>query len=182
MLAGVSSFQETNGIGHDGETIVRHYFEKQGYKVADLTGDPDWQASDVDIQIEMPDGSLRYMEIKTDTEMWKTGNIFLELSMERRNSGTVSEGWFTYSLANDLCYLCCGTSTLYVIPFEPLREYVRSGFGRFVRFKNPIDDNTIGTGVLVNIRELRHAGLIAQEARVNAGALWKHQWQKPPPF
>lgn len=182
MLSDVKTFSETNALGKTGERIVLDFLKGQGYQVEDLSDDLDWQGADVDLSIEAADGKKVYGEIKTDTEMWMTGNIFLEISMERQNSGITAEGWYSYSLADQLYYLCAGTGKLYVLPFAQLRSYVDDGHGKYVRFRNRTDSNTVGSGVLLNVSELLEDGIIAQAFDINTKELWPFAWRKPVPF
>ncbi|MBQ3010192.1 MAG: hypothetical protein IJA20_09775 [Methanocorpusculum sp.] len=179
-----TSFRDSMEIGQAGEQLVRDSFLARGYSVEDLTGDENWQAMDVDFLLTAPDGTTHLADVKTDTESWDTKNILLEVRMHRLRTGQATEGWYTDSAMDLLLYLCAGTGWLYEIDFDCLRRLVNAGLGRFTRFKNPIDPDCIGEGILVPIDALERSPALLHRSKLDTSCLWKYEWrrEKPPPF
>lgn len=179
-----TTFQDSIEIGQAGERLVRDYYLSLGYSVVDLTEDENWQAVDVDFQLTTPDGTQLLADVKTDTESWDTKNILLELRMHRLRTGQTAEGWYTDSAMDLLLYLCAGTGRLFEIDFDCLRRLVNEGMGRFTRFKNPIDADCIGEGILIPIDALERSPALLRSVTLNTTCLWKYEWRrtKPPPF
>ena len=178
------SFQDSIAIGQAGEHLVREYYLSRGYDVLDLTGDENWQAVDVDFLLTAPDGTQHLADVKTDTESWDTRNILLEVRMHRLRTGQIAEGWYTDSAMDILLYLCAGSGLLYEIDFDCLRRLVNDGLGRFTRFKNPIDPDCIGEGILIPVDALERSPALLHRATLDTSRLWNYEWrrEKPPPF
>lgn len=179
-----TTFRDSIEIGQVGEQLVRKHYLALGYKVVDLTDDENWQAVDVDFLLIAPDGTQKLADVKTDTESWDTGNILLEVRMHRLRTGQIAEGWYTDSAMDLLLYLCAGTGRLFEIDFGCLRRLVNEGLGKFTRFKNPIDPDCIGEGILIPVDALLHSPALTRSATLDTTPLWKYEWrrEKPPPF
>lgn len=94
--------------------------EDQGYIVEDVSKDPLYWNSDIDFIITSPTtGAIKTFEVKWDTKINKTGNLYLEL--ENVNSKGF-KGWFEFCKADYVAYGDARTHTFYIIPTKELRK------------------------------------------------------------
>ncbi len=103
-------------VGAAGEARVVDWLEAQGYTVADVTKDKDWQRRDVDFLVVGTDGAYRTVEVKTDTH--KTEAIFIETSVDEK------PGYIFKTRAEVLLYYMSATGKLYWIDVPKLCRYV----------------------------------------------------------
>ena len=178
-----TSFVDSLQIGKAGELLVQDYLRQKGYTVIDLSEDADWQSVDVDMEVAAADGRRFLADVKTDTECWLSDNIILETKMHRLQLGIEVPGWYSTSAMDVLYYLCAGSGRLFTIDFKELQRLTAEGTaGHFVRFRNPIDPDCIGEGILIHISELS-SSLLSCET-LDTSSLWKYDWRwgKPGPF
>lgn len=84
----VYDWQQQLDIGSVGVRQLMSYLTDQGYRIEDVTADPDYQDQDIDLRVRLPrQRKWRTVEVKTDT--YKSGNIFLELVTGRGKPGCV---------------------------------------------------------------------------------------------
>ena len=78
------------------EYLVRNCLTAYAY-TAELTGLEDQHKGDLLVHDELANDSF-YVEVKKDTIIGRTGNVFVELEIQRDN-GT-SQGWYHYDYTN----------------------------------------------------------------------------------
>jgi hypothetical protein len=68
--------------------------ENRNYKVEDVTNNPCYWNKDIDFIITSPTtGDVKTFEVKWDSKINKTGNLFLELLSARSEGGN---GWYRF--------------------------------------------------------------------------------------
>ena len=135
----------SNKIGNLGEQIFSHKMKEAGYTVNDVTSDSRYWSKDIDFIITSPRGNTRTFEVKFDTRLNQTGNLYLELSNIHSKGG---KGWFTFCEADYLAYGDAVTKTFYVIDMAELRARVK---------QLPDRQTSCGTdsiGLLVSLRDI----------------------------
>jgi hypothetical protein len=81
--------------GRQGELIFSKKMRDAGYIVNDVSGDPEYWQKDIDFFCTNPEtGATRAFEVKWDTRINQTGNLYLEISNVHSNGGN---GWFNFT-------------------------------------------------------------------------------------
>ena len=106
------SFQTQYKIGLEGEELVLRYL-KQKHSIEDVRLDKYFQERDIDFIV---DGVS--LEIKTDKNISKTGNIYLE---------TRNDGWFNKCRAEYLGIYSPQTKTVYILKYDILKSLLPFG-------------------------------------------------------
>lgn len=83
-----------------GEVEAQNYLLKNGWKVKNLTACKDFFSKDIDFLIER-DQERFYIEVKWDTRIKHTGNMFIEVSADIENN---KDGWYNYCEADFIFY------------------------------------------------------------------------------
>lgn len=104
-----------------GEQLFAQRMIESGYSVKDVSGEPQFWKKDIDFVITSPtSGETKTFEVKWDSRINKTGNLFLETYS---NGG---KGWFEYCEADYLVYGDACARRFYIFPLLELRERVAS--------------------------------------------------------
>lgn len=135
-------------IGNTGEQIFYHR-ARRFHKVDDKTNDKDYWGKDIDFIVTNPrTGETRTIEVKTDTRLYETGNLYIELENVHSKGG---KGWYYFSEADIIAY--CDYSApdreIYLFSFEDLRATVNKR--EYATAKCGADSK----GILVPLRELK---------------------------
>lgn len=105
--------------GKQGERLFKEVMEASGYDVQDVSGNPDYWYRDIDFIITSPTtGQVKTFEVKWDTRINRTGNLFLERSNIHSKGG---KGWFEFCEADFLAYGDAASGQFYIIPMDKLR-------------------------------------------------------------
>lgn len=139
------------GISHEAD--IHSYLKSKGYLVIDHSCDVFYQNKDIDLEFGKPEGPLYSMEIKSDTRMHETGNIVIEMGMER-DSGYCN-GWFHKCEADVLCFYDVVNLIVYLIDWQKLKAAIENGEGKRIFFNNKID-NCTGELVLISVQDLEN--------------------------
>ena len=95
---------------------------QQNYKVEDVSNNPDYWHKDIDFIITSPTtGQTKTFEVKWDSCINRTGNLYLELTNIHSKGG---KGWFNFCQADYLAYGDAAAQVFYIIPFQQLKERV----------------------------------------------------------
>lgn len=133
--------------GRQGELIFSHKMRESGYTVNDVSGDPNYWAKDIDFFCINPaTGASRSFEVKWDTRINQTGNLYLEQSNIHSKGG---QGWFNFTQADFLAYGDANTKTFYIIPMQKLKERAAQLPSRMTNC------GTDSIGQLVNLRDIQ---------------------------
>ena len=135
-----------SNIGSLGEQIFSFKMKQAGYLVDNVSNNPDYWDKDIDFLITSPSGNTRSFEVKYDTRLNQTNNLYLELTNIHSAGG---RGWFHFCQADFLAYGDAATKTFYIIPLDKLRERVK---------QLPDRQTNCGTdsiGLLVNLKDIQ---------------------------
>ena len=109
--------------GKLGEQLFQQKMQNKGYTVEDVSNNPNYWYKDIDFIVTSPTtGTVKNFEVKWDSRINKTGNLYLEL-VNMHSKGT--KGWFDFCQADYLAYGDAVTQIFYVISLEELRERVK---------------------------------------------------------
>lgn len=133
--------------GKLGEQVFRIKMQECGYAVQDVSGDSNYWDKDIDFLCTNPSTGLsRSFEVKWDTRVSQTGNLYLELTNVHSKGG---RGWFSFCQADFLAYGDAATRTFYIIPMVALRERAQQLPQRMTNC------GTDSIGQLVNLRDIQ---------------------------
>lgn len=111
-------------LGKLGERIFRQKMTDKGYGVQDVSGNPDYWYRDIDFLITSPyTGAIKSFEVKYDSRINRTGNMFLELECINSKGG---KGWFEFTEADFIAYGDSESRTFYIIPLLELKERIKT--------------------------------------------------------
>ena len=90
--------------------------ESRGYTVEDVSNNPQYWYKDIDfIVTSSTSGETKTFEVKWDTKVNTTGNLFLEYESLYSKGG---KGWFEFCEADFLAYGDAITKVFYIIDME----------------------------------------------------------------
>ena len=96
--------------------------EARGYVVKDVSFSSDYWSKDIDFIITSPTtGIIKSFEVKWDSRINQTGNLYLELANIHSQGG---KGWYKFCEADYLVYGDAMSKVFYVIEMEELRARV----------------------------------------------------------
>lgn len=94
--------------------------EARGYDVVDVSANPEYWYKDIDFIITSPtSGETKTFEVKWDSKINTTGNLYLERTSINSKGG---KGWFEFCQADYLAYGDAVSGQFYIIPLLELRE------------------------------------------------------------
>ena len=133
-------------IGKIGEAIFKQRMSGHGYKITDVSDNPAYWEKDIDFIITSPHTGLeKTFEVKYDTKIHQSGNLYLELkNIHSKNC----RGWFDFCQADYLAYGDATNDTFYVIPLLLLKERVNQLPRRIVQCGND------SIGQLVSLKDI----------------------------
>lgn len=108
--------------GRQGELLFSRKMRDAGYTVEDVSGNSEYWDKDIDFIITSPSGNKRTFEVKWDTRINQTNNLFLETANRHSKGGC---GWFSFCQADFLAYGDAITKVFYIIPMAELRARVK---------------------------------------------------------
>ena len=109
--------------GKQGENLFKQIMESRGYAVDDVSGNQEYWDKDIDFIItSSTSGLTKTFEVKWDSRINKTGNLYLEIANIHSKGG---KGWFEFCEADYLAYGDAANGTFYIVPLLELRERVK---------------------------------------------------------
>lgn len=106
--------------GRQGEILFSQLMSSNGYKVNDVSGNSEYWHKDIDFLITSPTtGQIKAFEVKWDSRIAQTGNLYLELTNVNSKGG---EGWFEFCQADYIAYGDAAKMQFYVISLDKLRQ------------------------------------------------------------
>ena len=109
-------------IGKAGEQAFAHKLRGSKYQVEDLTGNPAYFDKDIDFLVINPEtGNRRAYEVKSDSRISQTGNLFIETW--NRNSPK-QNGWYKFCEADYIAYFDFQQKFFHCFSFADLRAVV----------------------------------------------------------
>ena len=134
-----------NNIGNLGEQVFSFKMKEAGYTIQNVCGDPAYWDKDIDFLVASPSGNTRTFEVKYDTRLNQTGNLYLELSNIHSKGGV---GWYRFCQADYLAYGDASSRTFYIFPMRELRERVQQLPERMTNC------GTDSIGLLVSLKDI----------------------------
>lgn len=132
--------------GRQGELLFAQTMRDGGYAVVDVSGNPDYWYKDIDFIITSPiTNNTRTFEVKWDSRIGQTGNLYLELTNIHSKGG---KGWFEFSEADYVAYGDANARIFYVIPLLDLKQRITKLPQKIVNCGYD------STGLLVNLRDI----------------------------
>lgn len=147
-------FQESLNIGELGEGMTWQYLSSQPNikQVIDVRNDKRYfQNEDVDFLVITNQNDVYKVEVKSDQLMYKTSNIFYELT----TSGNI--GCFEKTKADVIYYYDVVQRILYQLDIKKLKKYISERKIRF-NFKNQGGDSA--TGYTIKVDDLINADIL----------------------
>ena len=113
----------SRALGKQGERTFRAQMEARGYKVEDVSDNSNFWDKDIDFIVTSPTtGAVKSFEVKWDTRINSTGNLYLEMVSIYSKGG---KGWFEFCEADYVAYGDSHTETFYIIPLASLKQRVK---------------------------------------------------------
>ena len=128
--------------GADYEKIVIDYLSTK-YKVTDVSKDKNYQKKGIDLVLD----DMITADVKGDTKISVTGNLFLELVSNRYKK---TDGWFVKSEMDILFYLDVNQLLLYEINFDELKDYYEKNKAKI----KIVPGGDAANGALINLRDI----------------------------
>ena len=127
---------DTFEIGDNGEQFIFKYLcNKFGTNnIMDVTKDYRFRNIDVDFILKNNE-NIYFLELKTDSKMHQTKNIFFEIGHDRKTG--YYDGWFKYSMADFIINLDSFTNEIWIVTFD--KEKIKE-ISREIKFWNNIDE------------------------------------------
>lgn len=136
-------------IGRKGEILFKQKMQSKGHLVEDVTSDPQYYDKDIDFIItSFSSGETKTFEVKTDTLINKTGNMFIEL-VNPRSKQWNGEGWYLHCKADYLAYGDYKTKQFYMFDFEQLKQRIQQ-----IKIKPHQTTSDGAKGWLINLKEV----------------------------
>lgn len=133
--------------GKLGEYLFQQKMIANGYTIKDVSGNSEYWTKDIDFFATSPfTGVTKSFEVKFDSRIHQTGNLYLELSNIHSKGG---RGWFNFCQADYLAYGDAQTRTFYIIPMNELKEKIKS------LPKRTASCGSDSTGLLVKLNDIQ---------------------------
>ena len=107
-----------------GEQYAYNYLKDIGYTVQDVTQNPAYYGKDIDF-IVTKDNQSDTIEVKWDSRISNTGNMFIETSSDINKR---KDGWFRFCEADYLFYGDSVNKLFYVISMEDIKDYLDKNY------------------------------------------------------
>lgn len=110
--------------GKEGEQLFARMMRERDYTVQDVSNNSDFWPKDIDFIITSPTtGEKKTFEVKWDSNIHYTHNLFLEIENPRSKQWS-GEGWWKHCEADYLVYGDAVSHLFYIFPMKELREVV----------------------------------------------------------
>lgn len=133
---------------HPGEYELKWALREHGYKVRDVSMEPEYWHEDVDlIATNIFTEKVTKIEVKWDKRLAETGNFFIEFINPK---GEFGKGWFKICKADVLAYGDAVNKIFYMIDFNELKKYIAEN-EEYLEVRKVWDGST---GYLVPLRDV----------------------------
>ena len=143
-------WQKQLSLGEKGEQMVKQYLIAKAHHVIDVTKDSNYFKSDIDFIVDS-----KTAELKTDTIIWKTNNLFIEDEIFYYNGEYYKQGWLHYTKAEYLLYFDINKRILYKYKMQDVKDYIQQNKKRIAK-KACNDKNKKVWGYCVNKDAIPH--------------------------
>lgn len=144
------SFKKDHQSGKRGEAIFADYLSRKGFKFEDVSENKEYQDDDVDFVVESKLGKKVSFEVKNDSMIHKTGNIFYE-SISNVDHNTV--GCFEKTKSEFMVICSEPSSVFYIAKSDFLREYVKENKNNLRYISRVPGSNS--AGYLIPVKNIR---------------------------
>lgn len=107
--------------GKYGEHIFQELMTQKGYQVQNVSKNPEYYYKGDFIITSPTTGAVKLFEVKWDSKIQDTKNLYLELSNNNSKDG---EGWWKFCKADYLAYGNANTHTFYIFNLLELHQRV----------------------------------------------------------
>ena len=133
--------------GKQGEQLFSQIMQSRNYLVEDVSGNPQYWDKDIDFIITSPaSGLTKSFEVKWDSRIAQTGNLFLETDNIHSKCG---RGWFEFCEADVLAYGDATNGIFYMIDMKQLKKVIGKLPTRNARCGND------SVGILVSLESIK---------------------------
>ena len=106
-----------------GEQLFQQTMQNRNYTVVNVASNPDYWSKDIDFIVTSPTtGVTKSFEIKWDSRIHSTNNLYLEISNVHSKNGI---GWFNFCQADYLAYGDAYNNQFYIISLPDLKKKVQ---------------------------------------------------------
>ena len=130
----LSNFKEDLAAAKEAEQITKTAIAAVGYKVFDVADQPQFYHKG-DLQITLPTGELRYVEVKDDSRIGDTRNILCEEEVYYKESGRFVKGNM-YSDYDIYAVVSKQENLIYFFDFAKLKEIYKK-YDTYKRINHP---------------------------------------------
>lgn len=126
-----------------------------GIKFDDVSKNPEYFSKDIDI-IAYTENGTKAIEVKNDSLIHKTGNLFLETLSDVENA---ADGWFVYSEADLLYYACDKTNRCFIYRMDELRRFVDAQNDAYIKRHTKdchLDKYKVSRGLCIPLKDVEH--------------------------
>ena len=133
--------------GKQGENLFKERLSALRYALEDVSNNPTYWEKDIDFIATSPTtGARKSFEVKWDSRINSTGNLYLELTNIHSKGG---KGWYEFCQADFLAYGDAQAQVFYIIPFAELKARVSGSLrSRYAQC------GTDSTGLLVALKDI----------------------------
>lgn len=157
----MNSFDYLLNIGASAEKEVKKHLETRGHIITDVSHDKSYQSVDIDFVMRSPQGQTATLEVKHDSKLKKTGNIFIEWAFDRKTG--LYKGWGQKCEADYICFYDADIRTGYIFDWYKLKQYTMQN-GKQISWYNS-SDNCEGYAYLLPLSEAKLNSLLIYEWR-----------------
>lgn len=143
-------------LGKEGEKSFIQVMEMNNITAVDVSGNPEYWTQDIDFIITNAEGRSKTVEVKNDSRINRTGNMYIEIANPRSQGGL---GWFSFCKADYLAYGDAIGRKFYMMEISALRQYIDNNRDKLR--KAYTYDGSIG--YLVNLRDVDNLIICALE-------------------
>lgn len=108
-----------NSNGKYAEQLFYHMAKEKGFKVIDVSRNPDYWDKDIDFIVQDQKGEQRTYEVKEDSRIAQTQNLFIETWNANSKE---QKGWLYFTQADWLMYLDSKNLIFYQIKMQDIRQ------------------------------------------------------------
>lgn len=130
----LSNFKTDLAAAKEAEQITKTALAAAGYKVQDVSNNPEYYHKG-DLQIILPTGELRYVEVKDDSRIGDTQNILCEEEVYYKESDRYVKGNM-YSDYDIYAVVSKKEKVIYFFDFSKLKEIYKR-YGTYKRINHP---------------------------------------------
>lgn len=126
-------YVEDKKNGNKGEGLILNWLKKQKsiIDIKDVTNNSKYFNKDIDFIFTLKNGKVVTCDVKYDSSIVKTGNIFLETI---KNNRTMVDGWFITSEADFIFIVFGGPDDRFLtLPLKEARDYFKINKNRLKR-------------------------------------------------